>query len=197
MQVCAVTVRGGCGAVRRAAGMLAVAGALGGVPSGLAADGTPLPSWMTLLPDRKQVRMDVQAGWNPNNGALNFNGYYKGNMTVVLPVGWTVALSFLNHDGMLPHSLLVTRAYPPDQFPDVAGVGEVALPRAYTVNPEQGLPPNGTDRVDFKTAAPGEFYFFCGVAAHGTGGMWTRLRVDDRAAEPYVIVAEGAEEGRP
>lgn len=182
--------------VRRSAGTLAFAGTVTAVLSGVVADEKLLPSWMTVNADRKQVRMDMVAGWNPNNGALNFNGYYKGGMTVVMPVGWTVAMKFTNNDGMLPHSLLVTKAYDQKELPDVAGVQQVAISRAYTVNPEQGLPPNGSDTVDFKTSNPGEFYFFCGVAAHGTGGMWTRLRVDEQATEPYIIIASGAEEGR-
>lgn len=178
------------------AGVLAFAATLAMVLSGVAADEKLLPSWMTVNPERKQVRMEMVAGWNPNNGALNFNGYYKGGMTVVFPVGWTVNVKFVNRDGMLPHSLLVTKAYAPKEIPDVAGVQDVAIPRAYTVNPEQGLPPNGTDTLDFKTSTPGEFYFFCGVAAHGTGGMWNHLRVDEQATEPYVVIASGAEEGR-
>lgn len=154
------------------------------------------PSWMSVDAGAKKVKMDVTAGWNPNNGALNFNGYYKGGMTVVVPVGWTVDISFLNHDGMLPHSLLVTKAYPPDAMPDVVGVDKVAVPRAYTVSPEQGLPPNGTDTLSFKTSMPGDFQWLCGVAAHATGGMWTSFRVEEAATAPYVTITAGAEPGR-
>ncbi|WP_448206700.1 sulfocyanin-like copper-binding protein [Azospirillum sp. sgz302134] len=175
---------------------LAFAGTLTAVFSGVVADEKLTPSWITANPDRKQVRMDVVAGWNPNNGALNFNGYYKGGMTVVVPVGWTVSIKFTNHDGMLPHSLLVTKAYAPNEMPDVAGVNQVAIPRAYTNSPEQGLPPNGGDTLDFKTSTAGDFDFICGVAAHATGGMWTKFRVDDQATEPYMIIASGVEEGR-
>ena len=154
------------------------------------------PSWMTADAGAKKVTMDVTAGWNPNNGALNFNGYYKGGMTVVVPVGWTVDIKFLNHDGMLPHSLLVTKAYKPDDMPQVAGVDKVAVPRAYTVTPEQGLAPNGTDTLTFKTSTPGDFQWLCGVAAHATGGMWTSFRVEEGAAAPYVTITPGAEPGR-
>lgn len=181
---------------RRIAGALAFVGTLTAVVTGVVADEKLTPSWITANPDRKQIRMDVVAGWNPNNGALNFNGYYKGSMTVVVPVGWTVSIKFTNHDGMLPHSLLITKPYKQEEMPDVAGVAQVAISRAYTINPEQGLPPNGGDTLDFKTSTPGDFDFLCGVAAHATGGMWTKFRVDDQATEPYMIIASGAEEGR-
>src|ERR1700759_3607703 len=69
------------------------------------------PSWMKVNAQAKSVALDIVAGSNANNGALNFNGFYGGDMTVVIPQGWTVKVTFTNHDGMLPHSVLVTKAY--------------------------------------------------------------------------------------
>ena len=141
--------------------------------------------------------LDVVAGFNANNGALNFNGYFTGDMTVVVPVGWSVEIDFKNNDAMLPHSLLVTKPYPPDHVPDVAGADQVAIPRAYTDNPDQGIPSPKTDKVNFTVKAAGEYDFFCGAPGHGQGGMWTRFVVDAAATAPYVTIAAGAEPGRP
>ena len=55
------------------------------------------PDWMTIDAAKKSVSLDMVAGWNPNNGALNYNGYSGGEMTVVVPVGWTVKIAFTNH----------------------------------------------------------------------------------------------------
>lgn len=155
------------------------------------------PSWMTIDAPAKHVSLDVVAGFNANNGALNFNGYFTGDMTVVVPVGWKVTIHFKNNDAMLPHSLLLTKPYAKDQFPDHADVNDVAIPRAYTENPDQGIPSPKTDTVDFVTRDPGPYYFFCGAPGHGQGGMWTHFTVDPAADTPYVTIAAGAEAGRP
>src|SRR5262245_24116582 len=49
-----------------------------------------VPSWMTFDAGAQKVAMDVVAGFNPNNSSWNFNGYYEGDMTVVVPEGWRV-----------------------------------------------------------------------------------------------------------
>ena len=51
--------------------------------------------------------MDVIAGFNPNNSNWNYNGYHDGDLTVVLPLGWNVRMTFTNHDADVPHSLVV------------------------------------------------------------------------------------------
>jgi sulfocyanin len=154
------------------------------------------PSWMKIDAAAKRVSLDIVAGFNANNGALNFNGYFTGDMTVVVPEGWTVDIHFKNNDAMLPHSLLLTKPYAKDHFPDQAGVNDVAIPRAYTDNPDQGIPSPRTDMVEFIARDPGPYYFLCGVPGHGQGGMWTRFTVDAAASAPYVTIAAGADPGR-
>jgi hypothetical protein len=43
---------------------------------------------MTIDAGARKVARDVLAGFNPNNSSWNFNGYYAGNMTVVVPESW-------------------------------------------------------------------------------------------------------------
>ena len=112
-----------------------------------AASDPRVPAWMKSDPAAKHVTLDIVAGFDANNGALNFNGYYTGDMTVVVPVGWTVDIHFRNNDAMLPHSLLVTKPFPLHHLPDHAGVEDVAIPRAYTDSPDQGIPSPKTDTV--------------------------------------------------
>ena len=157
------------------------------------ADEPLVPSWMKIEKSARLVRLNIVAGWNANNGALNYNGYFSGDMTVVVPVAWTIDLVFKNTDAMLPHSLVVTRPFKSDEMPDLAGVDQVAIPRAYTNDPDKGIPSTKTDTVRFIAKDAGEFYFFCGAPGHGHGGMWTRLKVDPAAEAPYVMLAEGAE----
>ncbi|HYM32624.1 MAG TPA: sulfocyanin-like copper-binding protein, partial [Candidatus Cybelea sp.] len=131
----------------------------------------------------------------PNNGALNFDGYYKGDATVVVPVGWKVHVAFRNNDGMLPHSLLVTKPFAEQDLPQLLGADKVAIPRAYTVSPEEGIPAPKTDTVDFTTGDPGKFFFICGAPGHAQSGMWIHFNVDANARAPVLIVATGAEPG--
>jgi hypothetical protein len=66
---------------------LLLAGGLG--PA--AAEERLVPSWMTIDAGAKAVAMDVIAGFNPNNSNWNYNGYHDGDMTLVLPLDWSVA----------------------------------------------------------------------------------------------------------
>lgn len=153
------------------------------------------PSWMTSDPASKTVTMEIVAGWNPDNGAMNYNGFHEGQLTVVVPVGWKVSIHFTNKDGDLPHSLLITKAYPAGGFPDVAGQDQVAIPRAYSKSPEAGIDANDEDQLDFTVKEAGQFYLFCGAQGHGLGGMWDRFEVSAEATEPYVLIGDGAPAG--
>jgi sulfocyanin len=155
------------------------------------------PSWMTIDAAKKHVTLDIVAGFNANNSALNFNGYYAGDMTLVVPAGWSVDIHFSNNDAMLPHSLVVTKPYAKDAFPNTMGVDQVAIPRAYTDNPDQGIPAPKTDTASFTAKPPGDYYFICGASGHGLAGMWTKFEVDPAATAPYITIAKGAEKGRP
>ncbi len=158
---------------------------------------TPVPSWMIVDAAHKTLAVDLMAGWNPENGALNFNGHYQGNMTLVVPQGWTVKVSFTNHDGMLPHSLLVTKVYPQDAIPIEAGQPEVAISKAYTGDPIAGLAPNEKDGFLFVARDPGDYWLLCGVPGHGVQGMYVGLKIDPNAAAPEIDVVSGSPAGRP
>src|SRR5437764_14537956 len=62
------------------------------------------PSWLQADTVTKTVTFQLVAGLTGLNGALNFNGFRDGGLTLTVPVGWNVAIHFRNHDGMLPHS---------------------------------------------------------------------------------------------
>jgi plastocyanin len=162
-----------------------------------AAEERMVPSWMTIDAGAKKVTMDVIAGFNANNSSWNLNGDYDGDMTVVVPKGWRVEITFTNHDGDVPHSLVVMADPGPDNLPLQAGREQAAFSRAYSKSPEQGISAGGQDTISFKADQTGEFLWFCGVPGHGQSGMWTRFSVEADTAEPYVDIAAGAEEGRP
>lgn len=165
------------------------------LPAAASAEKRVTPSWIQIDAARKRVTMPMVAGWNPVNGALNFNGYHTGNATVIVPVGWSVILKFKNNDGMLPHSVVVTRDYTEKDRPLEAGYAETAIPRAYSIDPIPGIMAPRGDDVTFTARDPGKFQLYCGVTGHGQAGMWVRFNVVADAASPELVILDGAEPG--
>jgi sulfocyanin len=141
------------------------------------------PDWLRVDEAAKKVEMDVVAGLTGENGSWNYNGYAKGAMTLTIPVGWTVVMNFSSHDANVPHSLFITDQTPPypNLMPDTPGI-----PRAYSINLQQGLGPGKSDVLRFAVDKPGEYYMVCGVPGHAASGMWDHLHVSSEAHRPSV-----------
>src|SRR5258706_7146142 len=99
------------------------------------------PTWLAFDTGAKTVRFQLIAGLTGLNGALNFNGFRDGQLTLVVPVGWQTEIDFRNHDAVLPHSAEVI----PPQTPPPALPGDPAIPRAFTLKLAQGLPSEATN----------------------------------------------------
>ena len=140
-------------------------------------------SWLTFDTSAKTVHFELIAGLTGLNGALNFNGFRDGELTLVVPVGWKTEIAFSNRDGMLPHSAEVIAP----QVPLPTQPVPAAIARAFTLNLEKGLPPLGTDDMRFTAKPAGEYLIFCGVPGHGAAGMWIRLRVSATARTPALL----------
>lgn len=122
---------------------------------------------------------------------FNFNGYVDGELTVVVPVGATVVMNFVNEDGV-PHSAAVIE----DKDPMPTEAPNAAIPRAYTIKAVEGMNQGEKDVMRFKTDVAGRYRIFCGVPGHGLSGMWIRLRVDATATEPRLETAPAAKSGQ-
>ena len=146
-------------------------------------------TWLSFDPAAKTARFQLVAGLTGLNGALNFNGFRDGELTLVMPVGWMTEIDFRNHDGMLPHSAEVIAP----QTPLPAQPVSPAIPRAFTLQLATGLPPEGTDVMRFAAQPAGEYLIFCGVPGHGASGMWIRLRVSATAQAPTMLLTPPAE----
>src|SRR5947208_15247652 len=90
----------------RAAGTLARSsfGAAGGAAAQTVPAPVVDPAWLKADTATRTAGFELIAGLTGLNGALNFNGFRDGGLTLTVPKGWTVAVHFRNHDGMLPHS---------------------------------------------------------------------------------------------
>ena len=167
-------------------GLVLVMAALGAPLGDLAAQQrTPIDStWLSADAATRTAKFKLTAGLTGLNGALNFNGFRDGELTLEVPTGWTVAVDFYNHDGMLPHSAQVI----PDIQPvPTAAMDRAAIPRAYTDKVGEGLPPQSRDKMRFTAQPAGSYLFFCGVPGHGRAGMWIRLVVSDTAKAPALF----------
>jgi hypothetical protein len=140
--------------------------------------------WLSFDPATKTAKFQLIAGLTGVNGALNFNGFRDGGLTLVIPVGWKAEIAFKNHDGMLPHSAEVISPQTPLPVQPVSP----AIPRAFTLKLATGLPPQATDVMRFAAKPPGEYLIFCGVPGHGAAGMWIRLRVSSTAEMPALLL---------
>jgi sulfocyanin len=154
------------------------------------------PSWMKAEAAKKKVEFHFISGFNANNSAWNFNGYYEGGATIVVPVDWNVEMTLFNQDGNYPHSMVVTKAYAPGEFPEKAGREEAAIKRAFTTGPIEGLFAGDEDTLRFKAKSAGAYYLLCGVPGHARAGMWIKLEISAEADAPYVEIADGVAEGR-
>lgn len=137
------------------------------------------PGWLISDAAARQVTFDVIAGYNGVNGALNFNGFADGELTVIVPLGWRVVMPFSNRDGVLPHSAQIID----DVRPIPPGPVESAFQRAYSTKLAQGLAAGQTDVIRFRANRAGKFMIFCAVPGHGLAGMWIGLDVVE-GAEP-------------
>jgi len=138
------------------------------------------PSWLSVDATTRTATFDLIAGLTGVNGALNFNGFKDGGLTLTVPVGWTVVMHFRNHDGMLPHSAeLIDDVHPLPLQPVTP-----AFPKAFTLRLAEGIPSEGRDDLAFIADKGGSYLIFCGVPGHGAAGMWIRLVVSSSVPQP-------------
>ncbi len=137
-------------------------------------------SWLTIDAGTKTATFRLIAGLTGLNGALNFNGYRDGGLTLTVPLGWSVVMEFTNKDGDLPHSAEVID----DVKPLPPGPVDPAFPRAATIRLSQGLESGQQDDIRFVADKAESFLIWCAVPGHGLAGMWIRFAVSATASRP-------------
>ncbi len=137
-------------------------------------------SWLHSNGATKTAEFSAIAALTPLNAGMNFDGAKDGNLTLTVPLGWTVVLHFTNDDQVLPHSLEVVT----DSGPVPVGPVTPAFAHAATPSLEQGLGAEGKADVTFAAARAGAYRIFCAVPGHGAAGMWIRLVVSPDAKAP-------------
>ncbi len=154
-------------------GALALGLALG-LTAATGGDGTlDTPEWMTVDNAAKTVAIDLVVGMTPANNNWNYNGLTKGEATIVVPVGYTITLNFVNKDPAMAHSVGVSEkltTWPP-VFTEVAP----AFAGAMSSNPTDmatSTMPGASETIRFVADTAGEYALVCYLPAHATTGMW-------------------------
>lgn len=128
----------------------------------------------------KKVTLPNITGLTSSAGGWNFNGYANGNATLVVPVGSTVEMEYINGDAH-PHSVGVVPGSP-KAIPSMPG--DPAFPNAVSTRFLAGMAPNARDVVRFTADKPGTFLMICGVPGHASSGMWIKFEVSRTAKQP-------------
>lgn len=156
------------------AGGATTTGATGGGGGGA----LTVPDWMKVDKSARTVSADVEAGKTPDNNHWNFNGYYNGNATITVPVGYKVRIQFTNHDPAVPHSIGVdsrTGDFPPT-FTNPQPVFRGAISSNPT-DPTKATAPGKSETISFTADKPGRYSLVCYQPGHAAAGMWVHFVV--------------------
>ena len=143
-------------------------------------DSVIVNAFLSYNPSARTVWVDLIAGFDGANGALNFNGGFEGAHALIVPLGWRVEARFQNRDRELSHSAIVVRTV--DPIPMLAP--PAAFPNAFTISLEEGILEGRGDVVRFTADTEGRYAILCAVPGHGQSGMWVRRDVTRSATAP-------------
>jgi sulfocyanin len=131
------------------------------------------PQWVQWDAGSKTANLTLVAAYDGTNGFFNFDGYATGHLTITVPLGAKVVVSFTNK-ASLPHSVVIT----PFTSHTLPGNFPPAFPGASTPNPAAGAAKVKVPQVfSFTASKAGQYAIVCGVPGHALGGMWDRLNV--------------------
>ena len=82
-----------------------------------------IPSWMKNDPGSKGVTIELVADWNEHTNVSDFNGFWAGSMTLIVPAGWSVKIELSNRAKSKQHSLMLTKPYALTEMPEMLRPG--------------------------------------------------------------------------
>ncbi len=117
----------------------------------------------------KTVTLTLIAGYNQSNQGFNFDGGYKGNKTITIPIGYRVVVHLEDH-AQLPHSAAVIG-------PTGTSATGPIIPGAATPNPLTGTPPGQSASFSFQATKTGSYRIGCLFPGHLILGMYLDLQI--------------------
>jgi Sulfocyanin (SoxE) domain len=158
--------------------------------------GDPLvPSWIKNNPSAKSVTVELAADWNehlrfaevPSRTEISdFNGYWGGGMTIIVPTGWSVRVELSNRSKSIRHSLMLTKPYSQSEIP-LKLTEQDAVWGAYTT-PLEGIRPGEMVQLNFVAQEPGSYVLACARYVHFIEGHWIGLDIKDGLDQAAAVV---------
>jgi Sulfocyanin (SoxE) domain len=136
-----------------------------------------LADWLSYRGVRKAAAITVIPAYNNSYQGFNLNGYAKGEVAVIVPVGWAVTVRCLNTGLDGRHSCAIVRG-PNATHP--------ALARASS-EPLHGLAHGPSASFSFFTKEPAVYRIASLVPGQQQSGMWD-VREITRSRLPRVIL---------
>ena len=130
----------------------------------------------------KSVNLNVTAALGVAGGGLNFNGFNRGGMTVSVPQGWHVNVTFKNVALQSPHSAVID---PLNQTKETQPSTNGAFPGSASPRASEGIT-SGTQFFEFDATKPGKYALLCAVAGHSIGGQWNYFNVTPANSKPSI-----------
>lgn len=122
---------------------------------------------LSSTPATRTVQLRLNAAQTPRDSGFNFDGYGHGQMTVQVPVGWTVEVTCTNRSATFTHSCAVVQNSPPGLHG-----APVAFAGAVSANPRTGLGDGQSSVFRFVASRVGRYRISCLVTGHELDGMW-------------------------
>ena len=136
-----------------------------------------MTDWFHVDEANQAVHMSITAGATDAKNYWNFNGGHDGNMTITVPVGYTITIDLRNNDPNMAHSLGIsaeTSGF--SAMPDITPVFEGAV----TSNPTSMMDatmPGQEESITFVADAAGEYAMVCYIPGHAATGMYIYFNV--------------------
>jgi len=141
------------------------------------------PVWITTK--GKVVNLTVTAAYANADGGFSFNGYNKGKMTITVPVGDKVNVTFTNAS-TIPHSAEFTKYTKTLPTGGVVAVFKGAL----SPNAQNGVSKGVTQKFSFVASKVGKYMLICAVPGHYQAGMWDTFVVSNTAKSGAITIAK-------
>ncbi len=138
------------------------------------------PTWVTT--QGKVVHLTLIAGYNNTNAGFNFDGAAHGQMTVTIPLGDTVDVTFKNNAQGAQHNVVVipyTRSLPASSSSPAFSGAASPSPRFNAGGSPQSA--STAQKFSFVAGKAGTYLLVCGIAGHAIAGMWDTLVVSPTA----------------
>jgi sulfocyanin len=146
---------------------------------------SPAPgTWINYNAQTKTVNLTLISSYLKDT--FNFNGASGGKMTVKVPTGSTVKVTYSNMSTMMPHGAEVVSwtGTLPTSFPPPAP----AFQGAFSPNYLHGTPAGVTQHFTFKATKAGTYLLICAVRNHVKFGHWAWFIVSNTATKATVTI---------